>query len=54
MGTFASPNPSPAPGADADAAPYYTLPSWWSGFGRYQEAPDYKKFGPAVFGTGHG
>ena len=56
MGTFALPNPSPAADADVEAAPYnyQQLPSWWSAFGRYQEAPDYRKFGHAVLGIGHG
>ena len=54
MGTFALPYPSPQSATGGNVAPYNILPPWWSGFGRYQEAPNYHKFGPAVFGTGHG
>ena len=52
MGTLGLPHPKPS--ANANPQGYWMLSPTWSGFGRYGEHPDRRKFGPAVFGLGHG
>ena len=47
-GAFGLPIAIPEPDAKAQAPRYAQLPSWWSGFGRYGEAPGFRRLNASI------
>ena len=47
-GAFGLPIANPKPNASAQAPRYAQLPSWWSGFGRYGEAPGFRRLNASI------
>ena len=47
-GAFGLPIAIPEPDAKAQAPRYAQLPSWWSDFGRYGEAPGFRRLNASI------